>query len=135
MAHLRIIYLIILLLLPFSSYAKDYTVEIFKENYQEKLISGGGELKIYHTWEAKTTFGNKLLVLVGNDYDYRKWLRQSLQKHTLYIVKIPEQGETIFETDLAIPIDIQQIHPILDSKWNCSGCRHGMPGENTSPSF
>ena len=135
MAHFRIIALITIFLIPFSSHAKDYTVEIFQENYREKLISGGGELKIYHTWEAKTTFGNKLLVLVGNDYDYRKWLRQSLRKHTLYIVKIPEQGEDKFENDLAVPIDIQQIHPILDSKWNCSGCRHGNPGENDTQSF
>ncbi len=112
------------LMLPVISIAKDYKVEIFEEHYKEKLISGGGEVKIYHTWQVKTIFGNKLLVLVGNDYDYRKWVRESLKKHILFIIKIPDQGDQKFENDLAVIVDIQQVHPIWEDKWNCEGCRH-----------
>ncbi|MBU0992238.1 MAG: hypothetical protein KJ737_07055 [Proteobacteria bacterium] len=124
-----ILMMITILFISVISHARDYKIEIFKENYKEKLIPGGGELKLYHTWQAKTVFGNKLLVLVGNDSDYRNWLRESLKKNKLYIVKIPKQGENAFENDLAIPVDIQQIHPVWDEKWDCSGCRHGNPEE------
>ena len=84
----------------------------------------------YHTMQVKTIFGNKLLILVGKDYEYRKWLRNFFKKHKLYIIKIPDQGDDEFKNNLAIPIDIQQIHPVWEKNWDCEGCRHDMIEEN-----
>lgn len=123
--------IILIFLFPGVLYSADYKVELFKENYREKLISGGGEVKLYHTLQVKTIFGNKLLILVGNDYEYRKWLRIFFKKHALYIIKIPDQGDNTFKNELAIPVDIQQIHPIWDEKWNCEGCRHDVIDEDS----
>ena len=120
----------ILLLIPAMSISSDYKIEVFKENYMEKLISGGGEVKMYHTLQVKTIFGNKLLILVGKDYEYRKWLRAFLKKHNLFILKIPDQGDKKFENEIAVSVDIRQIHPIWEEKWNCEGCRNDVIEDN-----
>ena len=115
--------------IPTITVASDYKVEVFKENYKETLISGGGELKLYHTLQVKTIYGNKLLILVGKDHEYRKWLRSYLKKQSLYLIKIPDQGDNKFEKEIAVPINIQQIHPVWEEQWNCEGCRNDIIDE------
>ena len=121
----------IFILFPALCISSDFKVEIFEEHYNEKLIPSGGELKLYHTLQVKTIYGNKLLILVGKDYEYRQWLRNSFKKHYLYIIKIPDQADNKFEKDLAIPVNVQQIHPIWEKHWNCEGCRHDVIEEDS----
>ena len=123
------IWLLIGVTLLFSreAYSSDYMVELFEEHYKEKMIVGGGELKVYHVWQVKTEFGNKLLVIVGDDHNYRTWLRKFMKNHNLFIVKIPDAGDDAFKYDLAVNVNVQQIHAVWENRWSCDKCRHGFP--------
>ena len=105
----------------------DYMVDLFEEHYREKPIVGPGIVKIYHSWQVKTIYGSKLIVIVGDDNDYRAWLRNYTKNHTLFIVKIPEVGDEEFKYSSAVLIDVQQIHPVVSKKWKCIKCRLGPP--------
>ena len=113
--------------IPQNAISKDYLVELFEEHYREKMIVGGGEMQIYHTWQVKTRYGSKLLVLVGDDHDYREWLRQSRKHHRLFILKIPEAGQQKFVKELAVLVNVQQLHAVASKRWKCSNCRYGPP--------
>lgn len=112
---------------PQQALSKDYMVELFEEHYKEKMMVGGGEMQIYHTWQVKTRYGAKLLVLVGDDHDYREWLRQSRKHHKLFILKLPEEGHQKFVRELAVLVNVQQLHAVASKRWKCSTCRYGMP--------
>jgi len=107
--------------------AGDHKVVLYEEHYKEQMIVGGGESKIYHTWQVKTLFGDKLLILTGEDYGYRKWLRRYEHNHQTFIVKIPDQGDDSFIYSKIIYVNIQQIHPVVEKNWKCNDCRHGHP--------
>jgi hypothetical protein len=122
-----VVVFIFCLAIPQQAFSKDYMVELFEEHYREKMIVGGGEMQIYHTWQVKTRYGAKLLVLVGDDHDYREWLRQTRKNHRLFILKIPEAGQQTFVKELAVLVNVQQLHAVTSKKWNCSQCRYGLP--------
>ena len=126
---LRKLVLIFVVCFVFPQFAlsKDYVVELFEEHYKEKMMVGGGEMQIYHTWQVKTRYGAKLLVLVGDDHDYREWLRQSRKHHKLYILKLPEEGHRKFVQERAVLVNVQQLHAVASKKWTCRGCRLGSP--------
>lgn len=112
---------------PQHAMSKDYMVELFEEHYREKMIVGGGEMQIYHTWQVKTRYGSKLLVLVGDDHDYREWLRQSRKNHRLFILKLPEEGHQKFVKEMAVLVNVQQLHAVASKRWKCRNCRYGPP--------
>ncbi len=120
---------LLILFIPGNVLSKDYMIELFEEHYKEKMITGGGQSKIYHSWQVRSEFGNKVLFLIGDDIGYRSWLRKYRNHHHLFIVKIPDAGEEKFKYDIAIPINVQQIHPVFEKKWKCIGCRFGPPPE------
>ena len=126
---MRAIALLFLFLLasPQHAISKDYMIELFEEHYRETMLVGGGEMKIYHTWQVKTKYGDKLLVLVGDDHGYRAWLRQEKKHHRIFIVKIPEEGEQKFIRELAVLVNVQQLHSVASKRWKCRNCRHGSP--------
>ena len=118
---------VLLIFIPTSGFAFDHMIELFEEHYKEKMMVGGGEMKVYHSWQVKTEFGNKLIVIVGDDHDYRTWLRKWADNHILFVVKIPEMGEDDFRFDRTVLVNVQQIHDVWEKKWRCSNCRHGPP--------
>jgi hypothetical protein len=107
--------------------ASDYMVEIFEEHYKEKMIPGTGDMKVNHTWQVKTIFGNKVLILVGKDYSLRNWVRQDVRRHKLWIAKIPDGGDDRFKYNMSVYMDIQQVQPVYHKKWTCEDCRSGAP--------
>ncbi|MFH2067712.1 MAG: hypothetical protein ABIK15_21090 [Pseudomonadota bacterium] len=113
--------------IPGQGFTKDYLVELFEEHYQEKMIVGGGEMKTYHTWQVATEYGDKLLVIVGEDHIYRDWLRQSAMNHKIFLIKIPDGGDDRFKYDMAVLVNVQQVHSVWEKKWKCKECRHGAP--------
>lgn len=113
--------------------ASDYMVEIFEQHYKEKMIPGTGDMKVNHTWQVKTKFGNKVLILVGNDYNLRKWVRRDVKNHKLWIAKIPDEGDDRFKYNMAVYMDIQQVQPVYHKKWNCDECRNGAPPVKPPP--
>ena len=115
----KLIFLFFIFIIPGNAMAQDYMVELFEEHFREKLIVGGGEVQVYHSLQVKTPFGSKLLVLGGEDYQYRKWLRKSFNNHKLFVVKIPDEGDDRFKYDIAVTVDVQQVHPVWDKGWKC----------------
>lgn len=113
--------------------ASDYVVELFEEHYKEKMIPGTGDMKVNHTWQVKTPFGSKVLILVGTDYNLRSWIREDVKRHKLWIAKIPDNGDDRFKYNRSVYVDLQQLQPVYDQKWNCTGCRLGDPPRKPSP--
>ncbi len=126
---------LLFLVIPPHTFAKDYMVDFFEEHYKEKMIVGGGEVKISHSWQVKTEFGNKVLVLIGDDTVYRKWLRRYLKKYNLFVVKIPDEGDDKFKYDIAVLVDVQQVHPVNNDRWECVKCRDGPPPSKTGSPY
>jgi len=123
-----VIFLLVLTLwIPGPGFAKDYLVELFEEHYKEKMIVGGGETKIYHTWQVASPYGDKLLVIVGDDHTYRDWLRKSAVNHKVFLIKIPDGGDDRFKYDMAVLVNVQQVHSVWEKNWKCQECRHGPP--------
>ncbi|MCP4339472.1 MAG: hypothetical protein GY799_11435, partial [Desulfobulbaceae bacterium] len=100
--RLQLLVLFVVLIVSPAAWAGDYMVELFEEHYKEMVVPGLGELKINHTWQVKTAFGNKVLILVGNDYNQRKWLRQYKRGHKLWVVKVPDEGDDRFKYNMAV---------------------------------
>ncbi len=119
--------LIAILLMVTGASASDYLVELFEEHYREKMITGTGDMKVNHTWQVKTIYGNKVLILLGKDYNMRKWVRQYAKKHKLWVAKVPDQGDNRFKYNMSVYMDIEQVQPVYNKKWNCDECRHGAP--------
>ncbi len=110
-----------------SVYASDYMVELFEEHYKEKMIPGTGDMKVNHTWQVKTIYGNKVLILLGNDYNLRKWVRRDAKRHKLWVAKVPDVGDDRFKYNMSVYMDLQQVQPVYHKKWNCDDCRSGAP--------
>jgi len=127
----KLIPFLLVLLIPARACPMDFMVELFEEHYKEKLVTGAGEIKVYHTWQVTTEYGDKLLVLIGDDYDYRLWLRQYADRHKCFIVKVPDQGYDQFIYSRTVPVDVQQVHAVRDKTWKCKTCRHGAPPRHT----
>ncbi len=120
-------YSVVIVLSVSAAYGSDYMVEIFEEHYKEKMIPGTGDMKVNHTWQVKTIFGNKVLILVGNDYNLRNWVRRDAKQHKLWVAKIPDAGNDRFKYNMAVYMDIQQVQPVYHKKWKCDDCRSGAP--------
>lgn len=112
---------------PYSVFSSDYMVELFEEHYKEKMIPGTGDMKVNHTWQVKTIFGNKVLILVGKDYNLRQWIRKDTRNHKLWVAKIPDEGDDRFRYNITVYMNIQQLQPVYTKKWSCPECRHGAP--------
>lgn len=117
----------LLLFISVNGHAGDYVIELFSENYHEKMIPGNGNLKISHTWQVKSIYGNKVLILTGRDSSFRKWLRNDSEKYKLWVVKIPDEGDEKFKYSISVYIDINQLQPVTDKEWRCEECRGGPP--------
>jgi len=124
---IKIFLFVLMLLIPRQGFAQDYLVELVEEHYKEQMIVGGGELKLYHSWQVKTQYGDKLLVIVGDDNKYRDWLRHYTMNHKIFLIKIPEGGTDRFKYDMAVLVNVQQIHSVWEKNWECKKCRHGLP--------
>lgn len=124
---------IVCLYLVAPAHAGDYMVELFEEHYKEKMIPGTGDMKVNHTWQVKSRYGSKVLILVGTDYSLRTWIRQDVKRHKLWIAKIPDDGDDRFKYNRSVYVDLQQLQPVYSKKWSCNGCRLGDPPRKPPP--
>jgi hypothetical protein len=127
LVNVKIFLFVLMLSIPRQGFAQDYLVELIEEHYKEQMIVGGGELKLYHSWQVTTEYGDKLLVIVGDDHKYRDWLRQYTMNHKIFLIKIPDGGADRFKYDMAVLVNVQQIHSVWEQNWKCKKCRHGLP--------
>ncbi|MFH2059375.1 MAG: hypothetical protein ABIJ59_10800 [Pseudomonadota bacterium] len=103
--------LLVYMLLALPCFARDYIVEFEDENYREEQKSFSYSPIIYHSIQVRSSAGPKLLILTGDNYHYRKWLRHYIAQGKAFIVKVPEEQIDQFITASAFDIDITFLHP------------------------
>ncbi len=92
--------------------ARDFIVQFEDENYKETRASFSYLPVIYHSIQISSNAGSKLLVLTGDDYHYRRWLRQYIAQDMAFIVKVPEDQTDQFVKNSVFNIDVTKLHPI-----------------------
>ncbi|MBF0468089.1 MAG: response regulator [Desulfamplus sp.] len=102
---------------PTRSSALDYLVDFIAENYKETEIAGAGSPKIYHTLQVNTELGSRVLMLEGDDLDYRIWLRQYLSTAKQLIITVPDDQVSLFKNSKLFQIDVTLVNPLSGSDW------------------
>lgn len=98
-------------------FARDFQVEFIEENYRETQADFSYQPIIYHSIQVNSTLGPKLLILRGDDYNYRKWLRHYISQNKKFITIISDERLAEFISAKAYEIDIKAIHPFNGDKW------------------
>ena len=117
------IVLFILTSFIFSSlcHARDFMVEFVEENYKETTKAYSNEPLIYHSIQVNSQVnsqaGPKLLILTGDNLEYRKWLRQYIAANKELIIKVSEAENDVFISSKAYEIDVTNIHPVNGKRW------------------
>jgi len=101
-------------------FARDFIVEFMEENYRETQAQFSYDPLIYHSMQVNSGVGPKLLILTGNNYNYRKWLRHYIALNKKFITKIPEEQVDQFVSSKAYEIDVTSLHPVNLEKWGKS---------------
>ncbi len=109
-----IVFILLLLAMPVMpvAAARDFIVQIQEENYKEEQKSFSYFPVIYHSIQVTSSAGPKLLVLTGDNYYYRNWLRRYISRDKAFIVKVPDDQTDQFITALAFDIDVTRLHPL-----------------------
>lgn len=92
--------------------ARDFIVQFEEENYKETRAFYSYSPVVYHSIQVSSNAGSKLLVLTGDDYHYRKWLRQYIARGMAFIVKVPPDQVDQFVKSSVFDIDVTQLHPL-----------------------
>ncbi|RLC03558.1 MAG: response regulator [Deltaproteobacteria bacterium] len=111
-------FLFLFMLLTTHGYAQDFIVEFVEENYRETQAQFSYTPVIYHSIQVNSIAGPKLLILTGDDYLYRKWLRHYIAQDKKFITKIPDDRSDEFISAKAYPIDVTSLHPFNGKKWS-----------------
>jgi CheY-like chemotaxis protein len=120
--------LIIALILMFSAtgFCRDYVVDCISENYKEETEDYKHHLQIYHSIHINSAAGQKILVLKGENYRYRTWLREYISHSKKIIVKVPDDDNFNFISSKAYTIDVTSVYPVNDKKWNLNDPSSGL---------
>ncbi|OGR25363.1 MAG: hypothetical protein A2277_04995 [Desulfobacterales bacterium RIFOXYA12_FULL_46_15] len=102
---------IIFFFIQITCVAGDFVVELVEENYRETQGPVSYSPVVYHTLQVHSEVGPKLLILIGNNSYYRKWLRQYIAKGNAFIVKVSDDQDNLFLKSDAFEIDEKKIHP------------------------
>lgn len=111
------LFILTILMLSFPCHARDFMVEFVEENYKETTKAYSNEPLIYHSIQVNSEAGPKLLILTGDNLEYRKWLRQYIAGNKELIIKVPETENDVFISSKAYEIDVTNIHPVNGKKW------------------
>ena len=114
---LTLIFYMLLIILPLRAAAYDYMVEFVAEKYKEMAIGEGAAYKVYHTLQVNSELGSRLLLLTGDDFEYRIWLREYLARNNRLILKIPDDADGLFRVSKLFELDVNAVHPVTGEKW------------------
>lgn len=98
--------------------ARDFIVEFVEENYKETEAPYSNYPLIYHSVQIKSDAGPKLLILTGDNREYRRWIRHFIAQDKTFIARIPETENDRFISSKAYDLDVTRIHPFNGKKWN-----------------
>jgi CheY-like chemotaxis protein len=97
--------------------ARDYMVDFVSENYREGVADHGNAPRVFHTIQVNSSLGSRLLILTGDDFQYRDWLRSYLRQNKRLIVRVPDMEDDAFRVSKAHGIDVTLIYPVDQEKW------------------
>ncbi len=124
-----LIYLFLFLVFSTQGNARDFIVEFVEENYKETQAQFSYTPLIYHSIQVNSIAGPKILILTGDDYLYRNWLRHYIAQDKKFITKIPDERADEFISAKAYPIDVTSLHPFNGEKWSKNTVK--KPNQNT----
>ncbi len=123
-------FILFFFLIPPFSHARDYLVRFQREYYREEPADQTHHSKLYHALQVDSPSGSKLLVLKGDDLEYRIWLREYLVNYKKLIISIPDSEDGNFRTAMAFKINVTDVHPIDGKKW-----KQNESGIGSMPAF
>ena len=126
------LFLIVSMIFSPSVRARDFIVEFVEEHYKETDRPYSKTPQIYHSIQVKSNAGPKLLVLTGEDMEYRRWLRQYIAQDKHFMVKVPDEDNDRFIGSKVYEIDVVLIHPFDGGKW-APGAQGLVEGDTESP--
>ena len=100
--------------------ARDFVADFMAENYKETQASFSYSPLIYHSIQVSTGAGPKVLILEGDDYNYRTWLRQFIAQGRKLILKVDDKRSNEFLTAKAFSMDVTAVHPLDPDHWGVS---------------
>ena len=92
--------------------ARDFIVEFEHENYKEEQKTFSYTPILYHAVQVRSGAGPKLLVLTGEDAQYRAWLRQYIAQGRAFIARVPDAQDDQFISSSVFDIDVTRVHPM-----------------------
>lgn len=112
-----VFYILIFVLCTSLCGARDFMVEFVEENYKQTAKAYSNDPYIYHSIQVTSPAGPKLLILTGDNLEYRKWLRHYIASNKRLIARVPDAENDRFIASKAYEIDVANIHPVNGEKW------------------
>jgi len=103
--------------------ARDFMVEFVEENYMENQDEYAKSPMIYHSFQVRSHAGLKMLVLTGDNPDYRMWLRRYVAQDKGFIVKVPDDENDLFIRSKVYETDATNLHPFNPTNWSMADSR------------
>jgi CheY-like chemotaxis protein len=124
-----ILFIFTVLLVSSVCGARDFMVEFVEENYKETTKAYSNDPVIYHSIQVNSQAGPKLLILIGDNLEYRKWLRHYIADNKQLLTRVPDTENDMFIASKAYEIDVTSLHPVNGSKWASDGPASVIQGD------
>ncbi len=108
---------LVIVFLSVSVEARDFMVGFVHENYKEVQAQFSYFPLVYHSIQINSTAGPKLIILKGDDSNYRRWIRNYIAENKNFILRIDDQNNDAFISSKAYELDINSIHPVNLERW------------------
>ncbi|HKL82307.1 MAG TPA: response regulator [Desulfobacter sp.] len=118
---MALILMLVLIVTAVPCRARDFMVEFVEENYMENQEEYAKTPMIYHSFQVRSHAGLKMLVLTGEQHEYRKWLRRYVAQDKGFIVKVPDTENDLFISSKVYETDVTNVHPFNPATWSMKG--------------
>lgn len=118
---MALILMLVLIVTAVPCRARDFMVEFVEENYMENQEEYAQTPMIYHSFQVRSHAGLKMLVLTGEQHEYRKWLRRYVAQDKGFIVKVPDTENDLFISSKVYETDVTNVHPFNPATWSMKG--------------
>src|SRR6056297_133233 len=118
---MALILMLVLIVTAVPCRARDFMVEFVEENYMENQEEYAKTPMIYHSFQVSSHAGLKMLVLTGEQHEYRKWLRRYVAQDKGFLVKVPDTENDLFISSKVYETDVTNVHPFNPATWSMKG--------------
>ena len=118
---MALILMLVLIVTAVPCRARDFMVEFVEENYMENQEEYAKTPMIYHSFQVRSHAGLKMLVLTGEQHEYRGWLRRYVAQDKGFIVKVPDTENDLFISSKVYETDVTNVHPFNPATWSMKG--------------